>query len=97
MKKNPLTASERRGILIVAGIALLLTGSGWLVSRCQAPQAAISPQEVKVLIHGDSLLPHKEKKEKTKRKKKARKDSVSPSKKKVKKTYRRRDPLNEPL
>lgn len=96
MKKNPLTASERRGILIVAGIALLLTGGGWIVSRCQRPPIDVSPQEVTILMHGDSLSSDKDKMQK-KRKRKTRKDSVSSKKKKVKKTYRQRNPLEEPV
>ncbi|MBD5358625.1 MAG: hypothetical protein HDR88_16835 [Bacteroides sp.] len=99
--KNPLTASERRGILVVAAISLLITGCGWGVAMCGRSEAEEMTPEVEVLLHGDSLTSKgtTDKKSSTERgKKKGRRDSVSSSvKKKDKKVYRKRSPLDEPV
>lgn len=52
--KNKLTSSERRGILVVAGIALLLTGAGFVASVWSGPEPPEQLPEVKLLVAGDS-------------------------------------------
>lgn len=109
-KKNPLTASERRGILIVAAISLLVTGGGMLINRCGRPDSGLLEEnvpQVEVLLSQDSLeaasssdsakSAKKRSKRKSARTGKMRADSVSGSKKspKVKRVYRRRTPLDE--
>ena len=49
MASNPVTASERRGILIVAIIALLLCGGGLFVSRCGGEGGGSGSVEADVL------------------------------------------------
>lgn len=96
--KNPLTASERRGILVVAAIALIITGCGWGISRCDRSEPDEPLPEIEVLVHGDSSLTQKEEEVTPKPKRKRRKavnDSTSSKKKKGKKVYRQRSPLDE--
>lgn len=52
--KNPMTASERRGILTVAAIALLIIGAGWLLSTCRYVATPPSPPEIETLVNGGS-------------------------------------------
>lgn len=80
--KNQLTASERRGILVVAAIALVITAAGWIVSLCSRPAAENPMPEVEVMVHGDSV---------------SMKDSVKNVKNttKRKRKFRRRSPLDE--
>lgn len=92
MKFSSLTASERRGIIILAIITLLITGAGILMSFQEKRNYPELP-ETNVLIDGDTIGEadkSKNKKEKTKRR-------VKTSSKKEKKTYRRRSPLDEPV
>lgn len=49
MTSHPLTASERRGILIVAIISLLISGGGLFVSRCGGGEGSYLPGEAEVL------------------------------------------------
>lgn len=100
MGKNPLTSSERRGIIAVAAIALFITGSGLILSRCQRPEPVATPEEIQVLLDGDSLqsrVADDSVKKKRSRRKKERSDSVESEKRKNKKNYRRRSPLDEPV
>ena len=97
-KKNPLTAAERRGIIVVAVIALLITGAGMLVKRCDRPdpeELKMNAPQVEVLLSADSLnasdtIGRKKRKGRKKKKSartgKMRADTVS---------YHKRDPLDE--
>ena len=96
MMKNPVTASERRGIIVVAVLALLITGGGWLVSTCRRQSPETVPPEVAVLVRGDSVGDGVG--ESSGKRKKNRKDSTGSSKSsksKSPKTYRRRSPRDE--
>ena len=53
MPSHPLTASERRGILIIAALALLITGAGLCVSHCGRSTSTIDPHDVEVLYRPD--------------------------------------------
>lgn len=97
--KNVLTASERRGIIVVAALALLITGSGWVVSMCQRNMPDEEMPEVEVLVSGDSVIDVAGgvdgKSEKTRKRKKERFDSLGNKSSKTPKTYRRRSPRDE--
>lgn len=95
---NPLTASERRGILAVAFIALLITASGLLLSL-RGPSEMPDKEEVEIWIANDTVkqtdnatgINSKSGKSKGKKSGKTKKGS----KKKGKKTYGTRNPLDE--
>lgn len=103
MAKNPVTASERRGILVVAALALLIIGTAFLTNRCDRSSLPTPPPEVKTVTLPDTLSPDslqtagkkirkggKNHTDSLRRKKKGRKG-------KAKKTYRTRSPLDEPV
>ncbi|MDE5976804.1 MAG: hypothetical protein K2G69_09665 [Muribaculaceae bacterium] len=103
MAKNSMTSSERRGIIVVALLALIIIGSGMIVARCGGSEPQPDNDEVYTLLadslqqeintareksHRDSLKRHRS--DSIKRKKKG-KSQKSP------KTYRKRQPLDEPV
>lgn len=100
MGRHPLSASERRGIIVVAVIALLIILAGLLTSRCSSPSTSPSPAEIRELSAGDSIerekrlsgegKPLKEKGDSTKKKRKGKRND------RERKTYPTRDILNEP-
>lgn len=73
MAKNSFTSSERRGIIAVAALALLITGCGFWLSRCGRPESTITPAEVEVLLDGSgkSRSPEKERKDTLSKKKRS--------------------------
>ena len=92
--KHPLTASERRGAVILAITAVLIIGCSFLIDSCSSSRAKIVKEkpEMEVLMRGDTLdLKEKERKQSRKKKGKSSKKS------KEKKTYGRRSPLDEPV
>ena len=103
MSRSSYTASERRGILAVAIVTLLIIAIGLGVSVWQEKADAESDiptvKEYPELI--DSVAVKKRKEEKvnsSKNKNKGRKKSkTSANKTKTKKTYRQRSPLDEPV
>ncbi len=104
MASHPLSASERRGILVVAALSLLITGAGLAVAYCDRPQQVIDPHEVEVLMECDSLAEAKADsvaKARRNAQRKQRRDSIRRAKSKAKsksnkKDYRRRSPIDEP-
>lgn len=56
MANRPVSSSERKGVLIVAGIALVVTLCGLGVAWCGRPAKAISPHDVEVLVDGDTAV-----------------------------------------
>lgn len=50
MKKNPLTSSERRGVIVVAALALFITGIGLIFRQCDSKDDDISPADIEVLV-----------------------------------------------
>lgn len=92
--RKPLSSSERKGVLAVAGIALLITASGLIVSWCSKPESRLEPADVQVITAGDSVSPG------SSRRSREHGDSAKvrkkkPAKQKVKKVYRKRSPLDE--
>ena len=94
MRGNPFTASERRGIIAVAALSLVVTGGGVALSYCGRPERVVTPPEVEVLLHPDSVGNT------------GREDSVSPGKRGKgkerkkggeKKPRLRRSPLDEDI
>lgn len=55
MSSHPFTSTERRGILIVAALSLLITGAGLFVSYCDRPASTIEPQDVEMLYKPDPV------------------------------------------
>lgn len=96
MSRASYTASERRGVLAIAIIALFLIGFGVCFSLCgRSVEAEIEMPAVEVhheMIDSAALLKSKEKKTSKKTKKKS-----SSSKSKNSKSYRHRSPLDEPV
>lgn len=95
--RNALTASERRGILVVAGVALIITACGWGMSMCRHDAPEENIPEVEVLVRGDSTTGGDTTAMRKKRRRNNKNDSVSRKKVKSHKQYRRRSPLDEPL
>lgn len=110
MAFHPLSASERRGILVVAALSLLITGGGLCVSYCDRPQQVIDPHEVEVLMERDSLSEaqadsvakvrrkslQKQRRDSIRRAKGKMKNKSGGSRKREEKVYRRRSPIDEP-
>ena len=97
MSRNSYTASERRGIVAIAVIALLIIGCGWGISMCSGGIGAENEIPV-VMEHPDMIDSAAVKKNLEKKTKKTeRKKTKSSNKSKPKKTYRQRSPLDEPV
>ncbi|MDE6077504.1 MAG: hypothetical protein K2G29_07215 [Muribaculaceae bacterium] len=106
MPSHPLTASERRGILIIAALALLITGAGLCVSHCGRSTSTIDPHDVEVLYRPDgkaqpdSVANLRKGSRKSTRKDSGRGSSKSTrmhqeTSKKSQKVYHRRSPRDE--
>lgn len=113
MAKQSITASERRGILVVAALALIITGSGFFLNRCKGDDIPPPPPEISIVSPADSLgtdsLKSGAKGSNARGDKKRggfhRNDSINrkdkrsrrSSKPKEKRTYHKRSPLDEPI
>lgn len=102
--KNPVTSSERKGVLIVAAIALAVTGAGAVVARCDRPDPMASQEDIISILYSDSVignesrrveslnddstLPTSRGKQKKTKKQKSQKKQTS---------YPDRSPLDEPV
>ena len=106
MPSHPLTASERRGILIIAALALLITGAGLCVSHCGRSTPTIDSHDVEVLYRPDgkaqpdSIANLRKGSRKSTRKDSGRGSSKSTrmhqgTSKKSQKVYHRRSPRDE--
>ena len=97
------SASERRGILIVALIALIIIGAGLFIAyfeRHQPDDMKNTPQIVEISEYIDTVSNNYETEKTTLNKKQKslkKKNSKKTSKGKAQKTYRRRNPLEEPV
>ena len=99
MSRSSYTASERRGIIVIAILALLFIGSGVTLSLCGRPREL--KKEIPVVIEHpemvDSLAMSVREETAGKKKKERKKSGINSSVSKEKKTYRRRSPLDEPV
>lgn len=95
--KTSYTASERRGVLAIGLVALLIIGCGFVFSWCSGPVDAENEKtgitEYPEMV--DSVAAAK--RDSKEKKKKSGKKTKSSSKSKSKKTYRQRSPLDEPV
>lgn len=90
--KHSLTASERRGAIILAIISFILIGAGIMIPRCSSNieiQEQVPVEEI--LVKGDTTRNKIKKSDKNKSSRKGNKKT------KEKKTYRQRSPLDEPV
>lgn len=55
MAYRQMSSSERKGVLIVAAIALIVTLCGLGVAWCGRPARSITPHDVEVLVDGDTV------------------------------------------
>ncbi|MDE6444176.1 MAG: hypothetical protein K2K64_07140 [Muribaculaceae bacterium] len=101
MARHPVSASERRGILVVAALALLITASGIITSECSRIKTADQEPTMTVI----DVKAGVESQDSAKAGTTVRKDSLQGKGKKRKgssssrspKSYRRRNPLDEPV
>lgn len=87
------SSSERKGILLVAAIALMVSLTGFLVSRCDSRQPALSPLEAEVMLRPDTAASDTVRK-KRKGGKRGRKSAEKKRKDAKKSGVKRRDPLD---
>lgn len=103
MSHSNYTASERRGVLAIAIIALLLIGGGVLVSLIHGNKGDSSEypivREHPELIDSAAIRDEGTKQTggATKKSNVKKRNSETKSSKKSQKTYRRRSPLDEPV
>ena len=92
--KNGLTATERRGVIVVALVALIITAFGFFISKDQNENDTVMVEEVRVMAREDSVA---EKEAKTSKKKSSKKSSKKKGGKSSakKKQYGRRSPIDE--
>ena len=97
MARHPYSASERRGIMAVVAISLLVVGSGFLVKHCQGGEPDPEAGRVEVLYRPDSIRAAEDNSDTVKRsRKRARRDSAGRKNgKRARREYRRRSPLDE--
>lgn len=98
MNRSSYTASERRGILAIALVSLLIIGCGAIFSLCgrggNSGENIIMVEEHPELVDSTAV---KKKQQKDSKKKSKKKSKSSSSKSKTNKTYRKRSPLDEPV
>lgn len=102
MSRNSYTASERRGILAIALISLLLIGGGIIVTLIKGDkdkdmEYPIVTQHSEVIDSVAVKNSKKDKKSKEKKENKGRKSKSGNKSTKQKKVYRKRSPLDEPV
>ena len=98
MAGRPYTASERRGVIMVALAALLITAGGIFLAMCERREAKDQPVVIEMKEAVDSTATEKSSKKETKKSKKKSKSSKGKKRKSgADKNYRRRSPLDEPV
>ena len=99
MFNNSYTASERRGVIVIALIALLIMGIGAGVTLYNKSEGANerAPKVVEYPEMIDSVAVKEQKAEPSKKKTSKTKSVSKKSTSKSKKVYRRRSPLDEPV
>ena len=96
MSYSSFTASERRGIILIAIITLLIIASGIVLGLCGRNKNIVEDIPV-VVEHSQMVDSVKNGKPDEKGIKNKKKKSTSSSKNKSKKEYRRRSPHDEPV
>lgn len=95
MGKNPYTSSERRGIIAVALVALLILGGGIILSVTGGQTALEEESVIEYPEMVDSVALHQANDRSSQKKSKTKSKRI---KKPIeKKTYRKRSPLDEPV
>lgn len=56
MARNPVTARERRGILAVAAVSLLVVGCGYAMRTCRNASVPVAPP-LETLVPDGSVIP----------------------------------------
>ena len=97
MSHSSYTASERRGILAIALIALLLMAAGIFFARNKSKSNDTDLYEVNVYNESKDTVAAKDIQVKTSKKRNIKKTKKSSDRTKQHKTYRRRSPLDEPV
>lgn len=87
-----LSPSEIRGILIVACISLTVIGFGFFVALTDINEPSAETGSVEIIVRGDTI--GQQENEKQISRKRGKKKFAG--KKKSKKTYRKRSPMDEP-
>lgn len=102
--RRPISASERKGIIAVATVALAVILAGVVFRQCSRPEGSISPADVKVIMDADSASASTGNgdvdaadESKGKSRKDYRKNGKDRSGGRLQKTYRRRSPIDEPV
>ena len=97
MSHSSYSASERRGILVIAILAFVLIGAGITLSLCSRNSDI---KEIPVVIQHPELVDSTSlntKNEKSSKRKDTKVKKTTSRKTKSKKTYRKRSPLDEPV
>ncbi|MCH5229371.1 MAG: hypothetical protein J1F12_05180 [Muribaculaceae bacterium] len=97
MSRHSYSASERRGILAIALVALIIIAAGIVLPLCSRRETG--PHELPVVIEHTELIDSTStvKSHQTRGKAKSGINKAKESKTKTKKSYRRRSPLDEPV
>lgn len=102
MARSPMTSSERRGILAIGLVSLLIIISALWLDRCGRKSGEFQKEEIEILIEGKQTVPGAGKENTEGGKRKLRKttdtsDSLRSTKGKPRRTYRKRSFLDEPV
>lgn len=97
MAKNSYTSSERKGILVIALVALLIIGSGVVLALCGRPRERV--EEIPVVVEYPEAVDstYLKNENETKKNTKSKTKNTTSSATKTQKIYRKRSPLDEPV
>lgn len=98
MSHSSYTASERRGLLVIALVALLIVGSGVVLALCGRPTEKV--EEIPIVVEHPEMVDTTKIKDSFSTSSKKKKNKTINNKKsnqKKSKTYRKRNPIEEPV